>query len=105
MKTICFLHPRFHSTIIEDILKNVLKTNASNKCTKNKDLCLYLDRNKLNIKCLSVYWLVYVLENTWATFEVQFMKKRSKTDAELKKSVAHKKACFDTFYTVNIFVL
>ena len=30
---------------------------------------------------------------TWATFEAQFMKKLSNTEAELKKALVIKKAC------------
>ena len=37
--------------------------------------------------------LVYVLSNTQATFEAQFMKKLSNLDAELKKALLIKKAC------------
>ena len=37
---------------------------------------------------------IYILSNTWATFETQFMKELSNTEAELKKSHAYiKKAC------------
>ena len=39
----------------------------------------------------------YVLSNTWATFEAQFMKKFSNTEADLKKSVAYKSVC-DRFF-------
>ena len=38
--------------------------------------------------------MLYVLSNTLVTFEAQFMKKLSNTEAELKKSDAYKtKAC------------
>ena len=37
--------------------------------------------------------MVYVLSNTWATFEARFMKKLSNTEAQLKKSVPYKKGC------------
>ena len=47
--------------------------------------------NILNIKCVSVSWWLYVLSNTLATFEAQFMKKSNNTESELKKSVAYKK--------------
>ena len=33
--------------------------------------------------------LIYVLNNTQATFEAQFMKKLSNTEAKLKKSVPY----------------
>ena len=44
--------------------------------------------------CLSIMmvWL-YVLSNTQATFEAQFMKKLSNTQAALKKALLVKKAC------------
>ena len=38
---------------------------------------------------MSEYDNAYALSNTKATFEVQFMKKLSNTEAELKKSVAY----------------
>ena len=34
---------------------------------------------------------IYILSNTWATLEVQFIKKLSSTEADLKKSVAFEK--------------
>ena len=37
--------------------------------------------------------------STYATFEAQFMKKLSNTEAELKKSVGYKKTC--TLSSVN----
>ena len=46
-----------------------------------------METNILNMKRVSVKqwrWL-YVLSNTEATFEAQFMKKLSNTNAELKK--------------------
>ena len=43
-------------------------------------------KNMPNVKCLSIIWL-YVLSNTQAKVEAQFMKKLSNTEAELKKSV------------------
>ena len=49
--------------------------------------------NILNIQRASVWWWSYTLSNAWATFEAQFMKKLSNTDAELKKSVVYKKTC------------
>ena len=36
--------------------------------------------------------ILYVLSNTEATSEAQFMKKISNTEAELKKCVAHEKS-------------
>ena len=55
------------------------------------DVDLEMDKNVLNIKYVSVWWCLYVLSNTEATFEAQFMKKLSNTEAELKKSDAYKK--------------
>ena len=52
---------------------------------------LDIGTNKVNIKGVSAWWCLYVLSNTQATFEAQFMKKLSNTEAELKKSVAYKR--------------
>ena len=52
-----------------------------------------MDTNIINIKSVSVWWCFYVLSNTSATFEAQFMKKLSNTEAELKKALLIKKAC------------
>ena len=41
-------------------------------------------------KCLTMMMLTYIKKQ--ATFEVQFMKKLSNTGAELKRSIAYKKA-------------
>ena len=46
--------------------------------------------------CLSLIMII-CLSNTYATFEVQFMKKLSNTEAKLKRSVAWKKACIPLF--------
>ena len=35
--------------------------------------------------------MIYVLSNTQATFQAQFMQKLSNTEGELKKSVAYEK--------------
>ena len=54
-----------------------------------------MDANILKIKRVLVYvlrWL-YVLSNTEATLEAQLIQKLSNTEAQLKKSVAYKKAC------------
>ena len=48
-----------------------------------------MDINIVNIKTVSVY----VLSNTQAISEVQFMKKLSNTEAELKKALLIKKTC------------
>ena len=42
-------------------------------------------------KCKMCLSIMMVLRNRYATFEAQFMKKLSNTEAELKKSVAYKK--------------
>ena len=47
----------------------------------------------VNIKIVSVWWCFYVLSNTCATFEDQFKKKLSNTEAALKESIAYKKVC------------
>ena len=53
------------------------------------DLRLDMDTNTANEKSVSVCF--YVLSNTEATFEAQFMEKLSNTEAELKKSVVYRK--------------
>ena len=50
-----------------------------------------MDTNIVNKKSVSVWWYLYVLRNTQATFEAQFMQKLSNTEGELKKSVAYEK--------------
>ena len=50
-----------------------------------------MSTNIVNIKSVSVWWCLYVLSNTSATFEAQFIKKLSNAEAELEKSVAYKK--------------
>ena len=47
----------------------------------------------LSINILSIKWWLYILSNTQATFEAQFMTKRSNAEAELKKRYAYKKGC------------
>ena len=42
--------------------------------------------------CLSMVMLIKQHLSTYATFEAQFMKKLSSTEAELKKSVGYKKS-------------
>ena len=44
-----------------------------------------------NTKNVSVWCCLYILSNTSATSDTQFMKKLSNTEAELKKSIAFKK--------------
>ena len=47
--------------------------------------------NLVNIRSVSVWFCVYILSNTEATFETQFMKKFSNTEAKLKKALLMKK--------------
>ena len=47
--------------------------------------------NLVNIRSVSVWFCVYILSNTEATFETQFMKKLSNTEAKLKKALLMKK--------------
>ena len=56
-----------------------------------------MDTNTVNIKSASVWWCLYVLSNILATFEAQFMKNLSNTEAELKMSVAYKKNVYTRF--------
>ena len=51
-----------------------------------------MDANILNIKSATEWWFLYVLGNTLAIVEAQFMKKLSNSEAELKKKVI-KKIC------------
>ena len=46
-------------------------------------------------KCLTIMMLIYVLSNTYATLEAQFMKDLSSTEAELEKSFAYKKNVYN----------
>ena len=46
-----------------------------------------MDPNIVNINILSVCGCLYVLSNTYATYEAQFMKKSRHTEAELKKAL------------------
>ena len=41
--------------------------------------------------------ILYVISNTYVTFEVQFIKKFNNTETELKKGVAYKKKRVATF--------
>ena len=49
-----------------------------------------MDTDLANIRRLSVTWCLYVLSNTEATFEAQFVNKVSNTETRLKKIVAYK---------------
>ena len=53
------------------------------------DLTVDTDTNVINVKIASVWWCTY--RYYVAVFEVQFMKKLSKTEAEFKKIIANKK--------------
>ena len=109
LKIIHILHPRYHP-ITAHILKNRLMNkcvcfheiirlvimkmemkmkNRSHRYDINRLYGLDMDTNIVNIKSVSVWWRLYVLSNTYATLEVQFMKKVSNTVAELKESVAY----------------
>ena len=50
-----------------------------------------VDRQIKKIYCVSVRQCLYVISNTEATFEAQFVKKLSNTEAESKKGVAYRK--------------
>ena len=43
-----------------------------------------IELNTRNLKKVTVRWGLYVLSNTSGTFDAQFIKKLSKTEAELK---------------------
>ena len=58
------------------------------------DLRLDIDTHILNTNCILVSCWLYVLSNTQATFEAQFMKKLSNTEAELKKALLIKKSVY-----------
>ena len=55
------------------------------------DIGLDIGTKIVNTRSVSVWWYLYVFSNTKASFEAQFMKKLSKTEAELKKSLPYKK--------------
>ena len=107
------LFPRYHLKTIAHILKNkrkskrvftheiarliIIKMKMKMKNRSHRydiiDLGLDMDNNIVNLKSVSVSWCLYVLSNIQETFEVEFMKKLSNTEAEMKKSVAYKKVC------------
>ena len=62
---------------------NENETKNEKQITTKIDLDLGMDKNTLNIKPFKIIQL-YVLSNTYATFEAQFMKKLSNTKAELE---------------------
>ena len=59
------------------------------------DLGLNMAANIVKIKCVSVWWCLYELTSTWATFEAQFMKKLSNAEADLKKIFLYEKSVWD----------
>ena len=106
LKIILIVHPCYHPNIIRHILKNKQK----NKCVcfhqiirliimkmkmkvKNRSHRCDINRpNKKYKKRLTMMMLICIKQHQ-ATFEAQFMKKLSKSEAGLEKSVAYKKAC------------
>ena len=58
---------------------------------------------------LSIMSIIYVLSNTYATFEAQFMKNLSSTEVQLKKALLIENACTfllkgaTTFFIKNMF--
>ena len=69
-----------------------LKKNRSYRYDINRSSSRY-EHKIVNINSVLLRRHLYVLSNTWATFETTFIKKLSKTEAELIKNVAYKKAC------------
>ena len=60
----------------------------------HKDLSLHMDLNILKYKMhLSIIMFIYILSNTYPHLKFNSSKKLRNTDAELKKSVAYKRAC------------
>ena len=53
-----------------------------------------MGKNILNIKYVSVKWWLYVLSNTLATFEIQFMRKLSNAEVDLKMRVAYEDSMY-----------
>ena len=100
LKIILILPLNSHPTIIVNILKNKQKnkrvwihdfilliiTKAKHRSHRdNINRVRPKHGHKLeNIKGFSVWWCLYVLSNTHATFEAQFMKKLNNTKAEWK---------------------
>ena len=77
--------------LVDSCRKNKVRTNELEILWKNRNR-----RPNQNYLVLTKKKL-YILSNTKATFEAQFMKKLSNTEAELKKSVAYKKSLYFTF--------
>ena len=55
-----------------------------------------MDTNTVNIR--HVWWCLYVLSNTLATLEAQFMRNLSSIEVELKKRVPYKQTCAFIFW-------
>ena len=74
------------------------KINDQLKWTVHIDIIRPKPRHKHryanNVKSVSVWWCLCILSNTWGTFEAQFIKKLSNTEAELKKKRYLKKSLF-----------
>ena len=100
------LHPRYHPKIIGHILKNKKKYQfvfldeiiwviimKMKMKMKNRSHIYNINsprsRHIVNKRSVSVWLCLNVLSSTSATFEAQFMRKLSNTEAELKK-----KRCF-----------
>ena len=60
------------------VMKMKMKVKNRSHRYDTKRLCLYIDTNMVNIKSVSVWWLLYVLSNT---------------EADLKKSLLIQKVC------------
>ena len=55
------------------------------------------EHNILDIKRVSVWWCLYAFSNTQATFDAQFMRKSSNTEAEMIQSIAYKKSVYTRY--------
>ena len=98
LKFISSLHVRYHSKI-ELITCNkkcvsVFKFNDKRKWKWKIDHTGqgHVHKYTNNTKNVSVWCCLYILSNTSATSDTQFMKKLSNTEAELKKDIAFKKS-------------
>ena len=67
--------------------------NRSHRYGKNRPRFRHGHKYRTYKKCLSIMMLIYILSNTYAAYEAQFMKKLSNTETELKKNVAYKEVC------------
>ena len=66
--------------------------NGLHRYDKNRPKSKHEHKYSKYKKCFNMMMLLYILINTEATFEAQFMKKWSNTEPELKKGVAYKKS-------------